>query len=142
MRAASEHLTPVTLELGGKSPAIVGRGAAFDKAVERILVGKTLNAGQTCIAPDYVLVPREQQARFVEAARRVFASLYPDLARNADYTSIVSPRHFARLESLVDEARARGAAVERLGDAPADACLLYTSPSPRDLSTSRMPSSA
>ncbi|SFP16584.1 aldehyde dehydrogenase (NAD+)/coniferyl-aldehyde dehydrogenase [Variovorax sp. PDC80] len=121
MRAASEHLTPVTLELGGKSPAIVGRGAAFDKAVERILVGKTLNAGQTCIAPDYVLVPREQQARFVEAARRVFAALYPDLGRNADYTSIVSPRHFARLEALVTEAQAQGAAVERLGDAPADA---------------------
>ncbi len=121
MRAASEHLTPVTLELGGKSPAIVGRGAAFDKAVERILVGKTLNAGQTCIAPDYVLVPREQQARFVETARRVFASLYPDLGRNTDYTSIVSPRHFARLASLVDEARAQGAAVERLGDGPADA---------------------
>ena len=118
MRAASEHLTPVTLELGGKSPAIIGPDANFDKAVERIVVGKTLNAGQTCIAPDYVLVPEGQQQRFVEAARRVFTSMYPNLAGNTDYTSIVSPRHFARLLSLVDEARQGGAVVTAMSDSP------------------------
>jgi coniferyl-aldehyde dehydrogenase len=114
MRAASENLTPVTLELGGKSPAIVGPGANFDKAVERILVGKTLNAGQTCIAPDYVLLPEGQQQRFADAARRVFAAMYPSMAGNADYTSIVSPRHFARLQELEATAVQQGATAQPL----------------------------
>nr|WP_238264384.1 coniferyl aldehyde dehydrogenase [Cupriavidus pauculus] len=121
MKAAAANLTPVTLELGGKSPAIVGPGADFDRAVERILVGKLLNAGQTCIAPDYVLVPAGQQDRFVDAARRVAARLYPDIARNADYTSIISPRHFDRLVSMVDAAEAAGATVVPLTDASPDA---------------------
>ncbi|WP_432729426.1 coniferyl aldehyde dehydrogenase [Variovorax sp. W6] len=120
MRAASEHLTPVTLELGGKSPAIVGPEANFDKAVERILVGKTLNAGQTCIAPDYVLVPEGQQQRFAESARRVFGAMYPALATNADYTSIVSPRHFARLQELAASAQQQGAVAVPLSDTAAD----------------------
>jgi len=119
MRAASEHLTPVTLELGGKSPAVIGPGADFDKAVERILVGKLLNAGQTCIAPDYVLLPQDKVQHFADSAKRVFGKLYPDLARNPDYTSIVSPQHFARLQSLADEAGRLGAQVIPLsGSAP------------------------
>jgi coniferyl-aldehyde dehydrogenase len=121
MRAASENLTPVTLELGGKSPAIIGPGADFDKAVERILVGKTLNAGQTCIAPDYVLVPEGQQQRFAESARRVFSAMYPDIARNTDYTSIVSPRHFSRLQELAAMAQQEGAAAVPLSDMAPDA---------------------
>ena len=121
MRAASEHLTPVTLELGGKSPAIIGPEADFDKAVERILVGKLLNAGQTCIAPDYVLLPKDQLQRFAESAHRIAAKLYPDLARNQDYTSIVSPRHFERLQSLIDDARLLGAQVLPLSDIASDA---------------------
>jgi len=121
MRAAAEHLTPVTLELGGKSPAIIGAGADFPRAVERILVGKLLNAGQTCIAPDYVMVPEPLRERFVDEARRCVGRLYPDLARNTDYTSIISPRHFARLAGLVDEARGRGARVVPLSDASPDA---------------------
>ncbi len=121
MRAASEHLTPVTLELGGKSPAIIGPGARFDKAVERILVGKTLNAGQTCIAPDYVLLPEGQQQRFIDSARRSFAALYPELPRNPDYTSVASDRHFARLQALAAEAQRDGATAVPLSDMPPDA---------------------
>nr|WP_313819337.1 coniferyl aldehyde dehydrogenase [Cupriavidus sp.] len=121
MRAAAANLTPVTLELGGKSPAIIGPHADFDHAVERIVVGKLLNAGQTCIAPDYVLLPEDQRDRFAEAARRCVNRLYPDLARNPDYTSIISPRHFGRLVSMIDAARAAGAGVVPLTDAMPDA---------------------
>ncbi|MGJ7606322.1 coniferyl aldehyde dehydrogenase [Variovorax sp. LT1R20] len=121
MRAASENLTPVTLELGGKSPAIIGPDANFEKAVERILVGKTLNAGQTCIAPDYVLVPEGQQQRFADSARRVFNAMYPDIARNTDYTSIVSPRHFSRLQELAALAQTEGASAVPLSDMAPDA---------------------
>ncbi|MGO4304564.1 coniferyl aldehyde dehydrogenase [Cupriavidus sp. RAF12] len=121
MRAAAANLTPVTLELGGKSPAIVGPGAEFDHAVERILVGKLLNAGQTCIAPDYVLVPEAQRDRFVESARRCVNRLYPGLAHNPDYTSIISPRHFGRLVSMIEAAGAAGARVVPLTDAAPDA---------------------
>jgi acyl-CoA reductase-like NAD-dependent aldehyde dehydrogenase len=120
MRAASANLTPVTLELGGKSPAIVGPGADLAQAVERILVGKLVNAGQTCIAPDYVLLPRARVEDFVAAARATMARLYPDLARNRQYASLVSERHFARMVQLREEAAAAGARVETLGAASAD----------------------
>ncbi|MEM5338624.1 coniferyl aldehyde dehydrogenase [Paraburkholderia azotifigens] len=121
MRAAAEHLTPVTLELGGKSPAIVGPQARFDYAVDSIVAGKTLNAGQTCVAPDYVLVPRGKEQAFIERARTRMARLYPNFARNTDYTSIISPRHFARLQRLADEAREQGAQLHALTDAAPDA---------------------
>lgn len=121
MRAASENLTPVTLELGGKSPAIIGPGAHFEKAVERILVGKALNAGQTCIAPDYVLLPEGQQQRFADTARRLFAAMYPGVAGNPDYTHIVSARHFARLQELAALAQQQGATALPLADTPPDA---------------------
>ena len=120
MRAASENLTPVTLELGGKSPAIIGPGANFEKAVERILVGKTLNAGQTCIAPDYVLLPEGRQQHFIDAARRVFSQMYPRLESSTDYTSIVSPRHFARLQDLSAAAQQEGATAVPLCGTPPD----------------------
>lgn len=111
MRAAADQLTPVTLELGGKSPAIIGPGADFAKAVERIVVGKCLNAGQTCIAPDYVLLPEGREQAFIDSARRVIAACYPDMAATPDYSAIVNERHFARLSGYVDEARALGAQV-------------------------------
>jgi coniferyl-aldehyde dehydrogenase len=114
MRAAAANLTPVTLELGGKSPAIIGPGARFEHAVERILVGKLLNAGQTCIAPDYVLLPRARVAEFTDFARKVVAKLYPDFASNPQYASIASDRHYARLQSLRDGALAAGASVHVL----------------------------
>ncbi|AMV44051.1 coniferyl aldehyde dehydrogenase [Paraburkholderia caribensis] len=123
MRAAAAHLTPVTLELGGKSPAIVGLQARFDYAVDSIVAGKTLNAGQTCIAPDYVLVPRGKEQAFIERARSRMVRLYPDFARNPDYTSIISPRHFERLQRLADEAREQGAQLHPLTDAAPDASV-------------------
>ncbi len=116
MKAAATNLTPVTLELGGKSPVLIGPNARFDHAVERIVIGKLMNAGQTCIAPDYVLLPRARVDAFVEAARAASARLYPDLPRNPQYSSIVSDRHFARLSALRDNAVAAGAKAHRLGD--------------------------
>jgi acyl-CoA reductase-like NAD-dependent aldehyde dehydrogenase len=118
MRAAAENLTPVTLELGGKSPAIIGpqvlSSGAFDKAVERIVVGKCLNAGQTCIAPDYVLLPAGQEHAFVAAARRVVAACYPAIGSTPDYTTVLNERHYARLCGYLDDARAQGAEVLEL----------------------------
>ena len=109
MRAAAENLTPVTLELGGKSPAIVGRGFPVAEAAGRIAYGKCLNAGQTCIAPDYALVPAESVDAFVAAARAAIAALYPTLAANPDFTAIVDARHRDRLARLLEDAVARGA---------------------------------
>ncbi|WP_308142405.1 coniferyl aldehyde dehydrogenase [Burkholderia pseudomallei] len=123
MRAAAEHLTPVTLELGGKSPVIVGPRARFDAAVDAVITGKTLNAGQTCIAPDYVLVPRGKEAEFVARARARMARLYPNLSTNPDYTSIISERHFARLQGLASEAQQAGAQLHPLTDAAPDPAL-------------------
>ncbi|AGZ28316.1 coniferyl aldehyde dehydrogenase [Burkholderia pseudomallei] len=123
MRAAAEHLTPVTLELGGKSPVIVGPCARFDAAVDAVITGKTLNAGQTCIAPDYVLVPRGKEAEFVARARARMARLYPNLSTNPDYTSIISERHFARLQRLASEAQQAGAQLHPLTDAAPDPAL-------------------
>ncbi len=109
MQAAADNLTPVTLELGGKSPAIVGRGFPVAEAASRVMYGKCLNAGQTCIAPDYALVPEESVADFIAAAQRTVAALYPTLAANSDYTAIVDDRHRARLAQLLDEALGKGA---------------------------------
>ena len=120
MRAAADNLTPVTLELGGKSPAIVAPDADFDHAVQRIIVGKLFNAGQTCIAPDYALVPEDKVEAFVGASKEWVARLYPDLPANNDYSSIINAHHFERLTSYVDDARARGANVVPLSDAQAD----------------------
>ncbi|WP_417792051.1 coniferyl aldehyde dehydrogenase [Stutzerimonas xanthomarina] len=109
MRAAAENLTPVTLELGGKSPAIVSTDVPLADAAERIAFGKTLNAGQTCVAPDYVLVPRQRIDEFVEAYRKVVRRFYPQLADNPDYTSIINRRQHARLQGYLDDAQAKGA---------------------------------
>ncbi len=109
MRAAAENLTPVTLELGGKSPAIVSTTVPLDDAAERIAFGKTLNAGQTCVAPDYVLVPRARLDGFIEAYRQVTRRFYPQLADNPDYTSIINARQHARLQDYLDDAQAKGA---------------------------------
>lgn len=109
MRAASDALVPVTLELGGKSPAIIGPGYDLEQAAGRIAVGKLLNAGQTCIAPDYVLVPRGRELEFVEYFERAVTRLYPRLGDNPDYTSIISDAQYERLLGLIDDARRRGA---------------------------------
>ena len=109
MRAAAENLTPVTLELGGKSPAIVSRDVPLKDAAERIAFGKTLNAGQTCVAPDYVLVPEDRVGAFVEAYRQAVKGFYPTLADNADYTAIINERQLARLNAYISDATSKGA---------------------------------
>ena len=109
MRAAAENLTPVTLELGGKSPAIVSRDVPLKDAAERIAFGKTLNAGQTCVAPDYVLVPEERVGAFVEAYRQAVRGFYPTLADNPDYTAIINDRQLARLNGYLSDATGKGA---------------------------------
>jgi acyl-CoA reductase-like NAD-dependent aldehyde dehydrogenase len=120
MRAAAENLTPVTLELGGKSPAIVGRDIDVAEAADRIIFGKCLNAGQTCIAPDYALVPRDRIEAFCGAAAATVARMYPRLLDNPDYSAIIDDRHRARLTGYLDEARGGGARVVELNPAGED----------------------
>ena len=107
--AAGRNLTPVTLELGGKSPAIVDRSADLGQAAERIAYGKLLNAGQTCIAPDYALVPDAEVQNFADRLQGHMQHMYGTDPGNADYTSIISDRHYARLEGLLADAAAKGA---------------------------------
>jgi coniferyl-aldehyde dehydrogenase len=111
MQAAAENLTPVTLELGGKSPCILGEDAALPKAVESIVYGKLLNAGQTCIAPDYVLLPERRLEEFAGLATATVQKFYPTLAGNADYTSIINERHYRRIAQYIAEAKAKGVRV-------------------------------
>lgn len=114
--AAAPNLTPLTLELGGKSPVIIDDSAELAVAAPRIAFGKLLNAGQTCIAPDYLLVPRGQGKAVAEALKREVARMYPALEANPDYTAIISPRHRARLQQLLDDAQAQGATLVPLSD--------------------------
>jgi len=111
MRAAAENLTPVTLELGGKSPAIVSQDVPLKDAAERIAFGKTMNAGQTCVAPDYVLVPEDRIDGFVEAYKQAVLGFYPTLADNPDYTAIINDRQQARLNDYLEDASSKGARV-------------------------------
>lgn len=111
LHAAADNLTPVTLELGGKSPTIIGRTADLGRAAERIALGKLLNAGQICLAPDYLLVPEDLEKVYAHAIARAAADLYPSIVSNSDYTALISDRHRSRLESYIDDARAKGAEV-------------------------------
>ena len=113
--AAAENLTPVTLELGGKSPAILDVNCNLDLAAERIAVGKLLNAGQTCVAPDYVLLPAGCVDDFSAAFLLAASKLYPSFAGNPDYTSIVNDRHYDRLRGLIADAEGKGARLLRAG---------------------------
>ena len=123
MRSAADQLTPVTLELGGKSPAIIGPKTIigpegdFERAVERILYGKLINAGQTCIAPDYVLLPSYLLQPFIDTARHITNRLYPGLR---DYTAIINPNHYQRLQGLLTDAKIQGAQLHPLSDQPTD----------------------
>jgi coniferyl-aldehyde dehydrogenase len=107
MLAAARNLTPVTLELGGKSPALIAPGYPIEHAAERIAFGKCFNAGQTCVAPDYVLVPRAQRDEFVRAYLASVKRRFPTLAMNPDYTAIVNTRQAERLREWLDDARER-----------------------------------
>jgi aldehyde dehydrogenase (NAD+) len=125
MEAAARNLTPVTLELGGKSPAIVDRGANVEVAARRIAWGKFLNAGQTCVAPDYVLVDRVVESRFLDALAGSVRSFYGDDPQSSpDYGRIVNERHWDRLHALLEEARPGQIVVGGEGDRPA----LYLAP--------------
>jgi len=108
MTAAARNLVPVTLELGGKSPVIISRSADIQKALGRVMMGKTLNAGQICLAPDYLLVPEEKLNEVIDAAQAAVASMYPTLLNNEQYTSVINERHYQRLTGYLAEAEERG----------------------------------
>ncbi|HJS88501.1 MAG TPA: coniferyl aldehyde dehydrogenase [Steroidobacteraceae bacterium] len=118
MEAAAQHLVPVTLELGGKCPVIIGRSADPGRAADRILLGKLANAGQICLAPDHVFVPRESLDPFVRAAQSWMRRAYPAWATNPDYTSLVSAKQAARARELLADAIAKGAKTIALDDVP------------------------
>jgi coniferyl-aldehyde dehydrogenase len=124
MRAAAANLTPVTLELGGKSPAIVSRSASVVAAAQSIAHGKAFNAGQACVAPDYALVPRERIDEFVAAAVSAFQRMYPDPVGDPNYTTLASQRHASRARELLADAVAKGAKVISCG--PGDGARVLT----------------
>ncbi len=109
MRAAAENLVPVTLELGGKSPTLIGRSADKTKAGARIAMGKMMNAGQICLAPDYLLVAKDQEGEMIESVKSGVAEMYPTLLANDDYTSVVNGRNFERLQGYLKDAQDKGA---------------------------------
>ena len=115
MRAASENLVPVTLELGGKSPIIVDDGYSLRTAARRIAYGKCANGGQICTSPDYLLLPKGRMEDFIAAYLQEVDTLYPNIGDNPDFTSILNDRHFARLSGLVEDAKAKGARVIEIG---------------------------
>ncbi len=117
MAAAAANLVPVTLELGGKCPVLVSRSADLARAVDRIMIGKLNNAGQVCIAPDYVCVPRELCASFVDLARAWVARAYPGVPSSPDYTFMISERHAERMHEMLADAASKGALVVPLGEA-------------------------
>lgn len=109
MIEAAKNLTPVTLEMGGKSPAIIADNYSMDKAATRLLSGKCLNSGQTCIAPDYVLISKTREKEFISTCMAKLAKRYPSLVNNEDVTWIVNDRHYHRINALIDDAVAKGA---------------------------------
>ncbi|MBL4584248.1 MAG: coniferyl aldehyde dehydrogenase [Pseudomonadales bacterium] len=117
MQAAAKNLTPVTLEMGGKSPVIIADDADMNRAIESILMGKLINSGQTCIAPDYILIPEQMKERFIELCSENIAQRYPSLAQNDDITWIINERHFQRIQGLIDDAKEKGARVIQVNPA-------------------------
>ncbi|MEM8500021.1 MAG: coniferyl aldehyde dehydrogenase [Pseudomonadota bacterium] len=109
MAAAAKNLVPVTLELGGKSPVMISRTADLEQAVGRIMLGKTLNAGQICLAPDYLMVPEEKLDEVVAEIQKAVAVMYPKLLDNNEYTSVINDRHFQRLQANLQDAKEKGA---------------------------------
>jgi coniferyl-aldehyde dehydrogenase len=129
MAAAAANLTPVTLELGGKSPALICTDFPIEKAADRIAFGKCFNAGQTCVAPDYVLLPQAQLEPFMAAFAASVARRYPNMAEDADYTGIINDRQASRLQAWLDEAIAAGVRIQRCGpELPANAALRVFAP--------------
>jgi coniferyl-aldehyde dehydrogenase len=120
MRAAAENLTPVTLELGGKSPVIIARDAKLEDAAVRIMTGKALNSGQACLGPDYLMVAEEQLDDFLRHATEWTSQMFPALRDNPDCCSVINERHYRRLRSYVDEARSAGVDVREINPAGED----------------------
>ena len=120
MAAAAKNLTPVTLELGGKSPAIVSDHVPMKDAAERICFGKSMNAGQTCVAPDYILVPKAKEKEFIKAYIDAFTKMYPTLKDNNDYSAIINDRQYQRLTGWLQDAEDKGARLTKINPANED----------------------
>ena len=120
MRAASENLVPVTLELGGKSPVIVSDSSNINITARRVMFNKTLNAGQICLAPDYVYVHETEKDNFVEACKDQVSNFYSDLKYNPDYTSVINQKHYDRLNGLLSDAKDHGAELVEINPADED----------------------
>jgi coniferyl-aldehyde dehydrogenase len=120
MAAASRNLVPITLELGGKSPVIISRSADLEQSIGRIMMGKTLNAGQICLAPDYLLVPEEKLHEVIAASHQAVETMYPKILDNDQYTSVINERHYQRLNGYLEEARERGVKVIPINPANED----------------------
>jgi len=120
MKAASENLTPVTLELGGKSPVVVGKSADLDAVADRVATMKHMNAGQICLAPDYLNIDKGRRDEFVSTYTKSVEKMYPSMLSNDEYTSIISTRHRERIEGYIEDARAKGADVRVINPAEED----------------------
>ncbi|MCW3838065.1 coniferyl aldehyde dehydrogenase [Sphingomonas canadensis] len=120
LHAAADNLVPVTLELGGKSPVIFGRSADVARGTERVALGKMMNAGQICLAPDYMLVPEEKEGEVIAGLTAAASAMYPSVLANPDYTAIINDRHYQRLTAWIDDARAKGAEVTVVDPAKED----------------------
>lgn len=120
MRAAADNLVPVTLELGGKSPTFIGRSADKAKAGQRIAMGKMMNAGQICLAPDYLMVAKEQEQDVIASVKSSVATMYPTLLGNDDYTSVVNGRNYERLQGYLADAKEKGAELIEVNPAGED----------------------
>ena len=120
LSAAAQNLVPVTLELGGKSPVIVSESANMDSAAGAIMAGKMMNAGQICLSPDYVFLPKNRVQEFVESSKKAVAKTFPTLIDNPDYTSVINEKHFDRLNGYIDEAKQKGVEVVEINPANED----------------------
>ena len=120
MKAASENLVPVTLELGGKSPVIVDEEANLSEVAKKVMRGKTMNAGQICLAPDYLMLPKGKGKEFADASSNAIGEMFKDLKYNDDYTSVINERHYDRINELVSDAKEKGAEVVQINPADED----------------------
>ncbi len=123
MAAAAKNLVPVTLELGGKSPVILSRSADIKQAMSRVMLGKTMNAGQICLAPDYLMVPEESVDEVIAEIHSAVAEMYPKLLDNGQYTSMINERHFSRMQENLADAKAKGAEIIECNPAAEDFSL-------------------
>ena len=120
MKAASDNLVPVTLELGGKSPVIVDEEANLSEVAKKVMRGKTMNAGQICLAPDYLMLPKGKSEEFAKASNEAISEMFADLKYNEDYTSVINERHYERINELVSDAKEKGAEVIQINPADED----------------------